>query len=113
MTELPKQFKYIEKAEKATFVWAKDNNIKLYKIEFIVPFLLEDKSLCVYLFFETDNILDIYSKDGTEERVKEYYLKSLREMSYPNDYLDQIEFIIDSNENVQTNYDGSYFARLR
>ena len=113
MKGLPEQFDYIEKAEKVTSAWAKENNIALYRIEFIVPFVLADKSLSVWLFFETDKILDQYSKDGTIEKTKEYYLKSLKEINYPENYLNQVEFIIDSNENVQEKFDGSYFARLR
>ena len=113
MKELPKQFDYIEKAEKVTSEWAKENNIALFRIEFIVPFVLADKSLSVWLFFETENIIDQYAKDGTIEKTKNYYLKSLKEIHYPEAYLNQVEFIIDSNQNVQQNYDGSYFARLR
>jgi len=51
--ELPIHFDYIEKAEKLTFEWAKKEHINLFKIEYIVPFVLTDISLEVWLFFDS------------------------------------------------------------
>ncbi len=111
--ELPIHFDYIEKAEQLTFEWTKANNIKLFKIEFIVPFVLTDISLQVLLFFDTDKTLSEYDADGTTQLVKEKYLDSLIQLDYPKKYLNEVSFIIDTDENVQKNYQGSYFARLR
>lgn len=111
--ELPIHFDYIEKAEQLTFEWTKTNNIKLIKIEFIVPFVLTDISLQVWLFFDTDKTVSEYEADGTTQLVRQKYLDSLTQLDYPKDYLNEVSFIIDSDENVQKNYEGSYFARLR
>jgi hypothetical protein len=111
--ELPIHFGYIEKAEQLTFEWTKLNDIKLFRIEFIVPFVLTDKSLEVYLFFDTNKNLSEYETNGTTELVKQKYLDSLIELDYPNDYLKEVSFIIDTDENVQKNFEGSYFYRLR
>jgi hypothetical protein len=111
--ELPIHFDYIEKAEQLTFEWTKTENIKLFKIEFIVPFVLTDISLEVWLFFDSNKTVSEYETDGTTELVKQKYLDCLTQLDYPSDYLNQVSFIIDSDENVQKNYQGSYFYRLR
>lgn len=111
--EMPIHFDYIEKAEQLTFEWTKTNNIKLFKIEFIVPFVLTDISIDVYLFFDTDKNTNKYEADGTTELVKQKYLDYLNQLDYPKNYLNEVRFTVDSDENVQKNYGGSYFYRLR
>lgn len=111
--ELPIHFEYIEKAGQLTFEWAKDNNFNLFQIEFIVPFVLTNKSLEVWLFFDTDKTVDEYDLNGTTQLVKQKYLDCLTELDYPKDYLDEVHFVVDSDENVQKNYEGNYFYRLR
>ena len=111
--EMPLQLDYIEKAEGLTLEWTKANNIKLFQIEFIVPFVLTDISLQVFLFFDNNKILKKYEEDGTVQIVKQKYLDSLIQLDYPNDYLNEVCFEIDTDENVQKNFGGSYFARLR
>ena len=111
--ELPIHFDYIEKAEQLTFEWTKANNIKLFKIEFIVPFVLTDISLQVWLFFDSDKTMNEYETNGTTQLVKQKYLDSLIQLDYPKNYLSEVSFIIDTDENVQKNYGGSYFGRLR
>ena len=111
--EMPLQLGYIEKAEQLTLEWTKTNNIKLFQIEFIVPFVLTDISLQVLLFFDTNKILDDYKADGTVELVKQQYLNNLILLDYPKNYLNEVTFEIDTDENVQKEFGGSYFARLR
>jgi len=110
--DLPIHFDYIEKAQQLTFHWTKNNNVKLFKIEFIVPFVLTDISLQVLLFFDTNKILGDYEADGTVELVKQKYLDSLIQLDYPKNYLNDVSFEIDTDENVQKDFGGSYFARL-
>jgi len=111
--ELPKQFDFIDKAKKSTTDWAKENNIQLFKIEFVVPFVLTDKSLSVWLFLDTDDRVKEYENNGTTEKVKTQFIQSLKELNYPTDYLNKVDFVVDSDENVKTNFEGSYFYRLR
>jgi len=111
--ELPKQFDFIDKAEKATASWAAENNIQLFKVEFVVPFVLTDKSLSVWLFFDTDDSVREYGINGTTERIKNQFMKFLNDMNYPADYLDKVVFFVDSDENVKTNFEGNYFYKLR
>jgi hypothetical protein len=111
--ELPRQFEFIEKAQNATMEWAKVNNIQLFKIEFVVPFVLTDKSLSVWLFFDTNDRVKEYENNGSTKKVKQQFLQFLKNSNYPNDYLGEVDFLVDSDENVKTNYEGSYFNRLR
>ena len=93
--------------------WAKNENIHIFQIEFIIPFVLSDKSLVVYLFFDTNQRMMEYNSNQTTENVKQKFIDILKKLDYPNDYLPQVSFVIDTDENVRENYDGSYFGRLR
>jgi len=109
----PIQLDFVDRVSDQTIEWAKKSNISLHNIETVVPFVTSDKDLDVWLFFDTDEIVKIYEKNGTTEKVKKEYLQSLEDLKYPNDYLDQVTFHLDSHENVVKNYEGSYFYRLR
>jgi hypothetical protein len=111
--ELPKQLDFIDKAEQVMMQWAKENNIELYKVDFVVPFVLTDKSLTVWLFFDTDDRVEEYKNNATIERVKNQFIKCLKDLYYPPDYLTQVDFVVDSDENVKTNFEGNYLYRLR
>lgn len=43
----------------------------------------------------------------------EKFLAILAENGYPADWLADTSFEVDSHENVERNFDGSYFYRLR
>ena len=111
--ELPRQFDFIDKAENATTDWAKENSIQLFKVEFVVPFVLTNKSLSVWLFFDTNDRVKEYENNGTTEKVKSQFNNFLRDINYPTDYLNEVDFFVDSDENVKANFEGSYFYRLR
>ena len=111
--DLPIQFDFIDKAKQSTTDWAKQNNIQLFKIEFVVPFVLTDKNLSVWLFFDTDERVKEYENNGTTDKVKTHFIQSLKDINYPTDYLNEVDFFVDSDENVKTNFEGSYFYRLR
>ena len=111
--ELPIQFSFIEKAEKLILNWTIENKIILKKIEHIVPFILSDKSLSVWFFFDNEITKNNYEKNGTNESVKTKYLEILKTLNYPSEYLREVTFEIDTDENVTKNYEGSYFYRLR
>ncbi len=109
----PIQLDFVDRARDQTIEWAAKSNIALHKIEAVVPFVISDKDLVVWLFFATEKIVKEYEKNGTIEKVKEVYLRTLEGIKYPSDYLNLVTFYIDSHENVVKNYEGSYFYRLR
>ena len=111
--ELPIQFNHIDKAKKLMLEWTKEININLHNIEYVVPFILSDKCLSVWFFFDNDHTKSNYEKNGTNDLVKTKYLEILKKLNYPSDYLNEVTFEIDSDENVTKNYEGNYFYRLR
>ena len=111
--ELPKQFDYIKKAETLLMTWATANDVKLFRVEFVVPFGLTDKSVTVWLFFDTEEVVAAYEANGITQKVKDQYLIFLNELDYPEDYLEEVSFYVDSDEHVKEYYQGSYFYRLR
>jgi len=111
--ELPIQLDYVDRVKKIMIDWARQNKICLKTIECVVPFVLTDKSLSVWVFYDTNQIKDEYEKNGTNEVVKNKYLNLLTELNYPKEYLTEVSFFIDSDENVKENYEGNYFYRLR
>lgn len=111
--ERPIQLNFTDDAISQTLDWAKSVNIELHTIETVVPFTTNDNSLSVWIFFDTNAAMKKYRHDGTEEKVKQQYLTILKNLGYPPDYLNQVKFIVDSHENVERNFEGSYFYRLR
>ena len=117
MTEIPAarkdQFDAIERARKETLTWTATQRIPLHRIEFIVPFVETDFSLDVWLFFDTDDTLAAVRGDGRHAVVEQTFLAALIATGYPPDWLEKVVFSSDSHENVERNFEGSYFYRLR
>ncbi|MEP4531624.1 MAG: hypothetical protein ABJ004_00970 [Cyclobacteriaceae bacterium] len=111
--ETPIQLDFAETTIKETLEWAKKMNIHLVKIEPVVPFVLTDKEMYLWLFMDTDDRITEYEQSGTIEQIKKHISENLAEHGYQNDYLEKVFFRIDSHQNVVENYEGSYFYRLR
>jgi hypothetical protein len=111
--DLPLQYSFINKAKDALLKWAEGENFGIYQIEFVVPFLPSDKDLSVWLFYQSDDMVKRYADAGTTAIVEARFVDIMRDLGYPEDYLSQITFQIDSHENVVANFEGSYFYRLR
>jgi hypothetical protein len=111
--EKPIQLDFVDNAKRLTIDWARSLNIGLHNIETVIPFILDDKELSVWLFFETVELKKKYESDTTIDKVKEKYLTILQESKYPADYLEHVSFVVDTHENVLKNFEGSYFYRLR
>jgi hypothetical protein len=112
-SDKPKQLEFADTSKKLLIDWAKRGNINLINVDFVIPFVLTDKSMSVWLFFDTDKNIQKFEQTGITKMVKDKYLNILSELDYPEDYLSEVTFIIDSEENVKQNYEGSYFYRLR
>jgi hypothetical protein len=110
---LPLQLAFVDRVKKLMLDWTKQKEIRLHTVDCIVPFVLTDKSISVWLFYDTDKTKSDYEINGTNDIVKNQYLHLLTELNYPTDYLQEVTFFIDSDENVIKNYEGSYFYRLR
>lgn len=111
--KLPLQLEFVGRLKKSMIEWAEQKKIRLQTIEYVIPFVLTDKSLSIWLFYDTNQTKNSYEDDGTHEEVKNKCLNFLMEFNYPKDYLKEVNFFTDSDENVKENYEGSYFFRLR
>ena len=78
-----------------------------------MPFVETDFSLGVWLFFDTDDNLAAVREDGRSSTVERTLLAALADTAYPPEWLTIVEFSSDSHENVERNYEGSYFYRRR
>ena len=117
MTRIPAarkvQFDAIGRARKETLRWAGAQRIPLHRIEFIVPFVDTDFSLDVWMFYDTDDNLAAVRGDGRCAAVEQAFLAALTTIGYPPDWLENVVFSSDSHENVERNFEGNYFYRLR
>jgi hypothetical protein len=113
MTNLPYQFQFTDKAETQILQWAVENEIQLVKVEYVVPFVLEDKDLEVWLFLDTDIRFMNYKNNGTSKKIETEFLRILKSLDYESQYLDAVNFHFDTKENIDKDYKGSYYNRLR
>jgi hypothetical protein len=79
----------------------------------VVPFVETDFTLSVWLFYDTDRNVADFDRDGTTARMQQEFLSILGADGYSAAWLPDVTFSVDSYENVQRNYQGSYFYRLR
>ena len=85
------------------------NGIK--RIEHVVPFVDGDYSLSVWAFYATDE--DMQKGSSVEESFRSDYVSALRNHGYDPAWLGKVGFVFDSIENVDTNFEGSLFYRMR
>ena len=107
------QFRFIEVARERLMNAAQARGIPLVRVEFLVPFVAEDFSLSTWLFYDTDASVAAREADGTTGTLQDEFVASLRALGYPDRWASEIDFCIDSHENVVRSYEGSYFYRLR
>lgn len=96
-----------------TLEWARMRGIPVHRIEYVATFRDWDDGTGVWVFYGTDEQLARAEADGTSDRVKARILDALERFNYPFQSHPNIVFAFDSDENVQANFEGSYFLRLR
>jgi hypothetical protein len=69
--------------------------------------------LGVWIFFPTDDDLNQHIRSGATEAIEADFRNILKQLKYPFRRFPRVGFVFDSDENVQKNYEGSYFYRLR
>lgn len=107
------QFKIIEAARTRMFDRAQTLGIPLHVIEYVVPFVPTDFSLNVFFFLKTDQQVREARSAKRQGEMSAEFVKILRSLGYSEEWLTQISFEFDSDENVQRHYQGSYFHRMR
>jgi len=107
------QFAIITKAREEILKWAEGAGISLFRVEFVVPFVKDDPGLWVWLFYGKDVEVKVNDQNGISDQVSQQFLKILSGLECPAELMNEVGFTFDSDENVQNNYEGSYFYRLR
>lgn len=107
------QFRFIETARERLISGAHARGIPLVRVEFLVPFVTDDFSLSTWLFYDTDANAAAREADGTTATLQDEFVAALRMLGYPERWAGEIDFRVDSHENVVRSYEGSYFYRLR
>ena len=107
------QFRIIESARKGILDWASEHKIPLHCVEFVVPFVPSDMGLTVWLFYESNSQLHSEEAIDWSRSLQTAFLSILREHDYPEECVNELQFAFDSDENVQSDYEGNYFYRLR
>ncbi len=107
------QFEYIENARHTILSWARSQQIPLHRVEYVVPFVDMDFSLSAWLFFETDDQLRQQRTIRRLATIKNTFKGILQSLGYAPEWIREIGFVFDSHENVERNYEGNYFYRLR
>jgi hypothetical protein len=100
-----KEWAMFEKAENQAKKWAQANNVTIH-----YTFFLDHKRgpSEVFVFYKTDEEVARYEENGVTEKIKSFFFSIFE--GYKKE---GITIIIDSDENVQNNYEGSYFFRFR
>ena len=106
-------FKIIGKAKSKLLGWARRREVPIHRIVQVASFEEGSKTLSVFVFYERDTDVMRCSEDGTSESIKGQYLTMLKKLRYPFDKFPKIYFTFDSHEQVEREYEGSYFFRTR
>jgi hypothetical protein len=108
-----KQFRHLGEARDRLLVWAGNNDVPLVRVEFVVPFVESDFDVAVWLFYDSAANVARCAASGTTDEAEHQLLSILADDGYPADWLAGTSFYVDSHENVERNFEGSYFYRLR
>lgn len=108
-----KQFSLLELAKARLLQCTERQALPLHRAQFVVPFGDEDFDLEVWLFLEKDRDVKKLKRDGTLDALQRHFITILRDLDYPQEWLDAVRFQTDSHQNVERNYEGNYFYRMR
>ena len=103
----------IEKAREALVQFAHARDIVVHSVEYVATFEDWDSRLGVFIFFPKDSDLRAHAKSGATTILEKEFKAILLKLEYPFDKFPDVYFEFDSDENVQKNYEGNYFFRLR
>ncbi|MEO9503259.1 hypothetical protein [Nonlabens ulvanivorans] len=104
--------KSVKKTDQEFIADCKKNGVLIFKIQHVITWEQWDDGIGVYIFTKTNKELNGLSKTDIKN-LKTEYLSGLKRNNYPFDKFPNIVFEFDSHQNVQENYEGSYFYRLR
>jgi hypothetical protein len=106
-------YKIIDRAKAALIEWARERAIPLHTVEYVAAFEPWSDRLSVWVFYETDAQTKEYETNGVSKQIEARHLGLLQQLRFPFKQFPKVDFTFDSHENVERNFEGSYFYRLR
>ncbi len=67
----------------------------------------------IHLFYQQDNQIDAAEKSGLTNRIRSAVIEELERVGRGERSSIQVQVSVDSHENVEKNFNGNYFLRLR
>lgn len=86
------------------------NECPLYEF-YIIPQL--DVNFRSYVFFEKNSDIEKCRGEGIFQQIEDFVYEKLETLGRGNRQETTVAFEYDSNENVEANYEGDYFFRMR
>ena len=68
---------------------------------------------CKNVFFEKNSDIEKCKKEGIFQQIEDFVFEKLEIFGRGNRQETTVAFEYDSNENVEANYEGDYFLRMR
>lgn len=112
-SERSKQFRLISASRKRVLRWARSEAVPLEHIEYVVPFVATDFGLSAWLLYTTQLHVQSFQHDGTSRRVEDHLRQALAEVGYPAAWLSLVECRFASKEEVDRDYQRSYYNYVR
>ena len=106
-------FEAIEGARIEFLAWAQANGIPINRVEFVATFQDWDDGIGVWIFYDRNKDLVERNENGLSDEIKSKFMGCLERNDYPFADFPNVIYVFDSHENVQENYKGNYFYRLR
>ena len=103
----------ISRAREALLELEASKGISIHEVLVNATFEKWDDGIGVWIFFPSDDDLKQHAKSGAIEAIEADFRNILKQLKYPFRRFPRVGFVFDSDENVQKNYEGSYFYRLR
>ena len=107
------QFRFIEAGRKRLMQSARARGIRLEHVEFNVPFVEDDFGLSTWLFYSTREDATAYAQDGTSEELQRQLRTELTAVGYPSEWLPLVDCRFASKQEVDEEYDGSYYYYVK
>ncbi len=103
--------KSVTRTETEFINWCENQEIKIFKIHYVITWEEWSDGIGVYIFVKTNEELE--KIEDKKYQLENKYKEFLEKNNYPFNKFPNVVFEFDSDENVENNYEGNYFYRLR
>jgi hypothetical protein len=108
-----KHFAIIKLARARTVEFTESIGAPLVELTYVASFENFSRRIEPWFFYQTDEQIPICESNGTSGRLRDFLKQTLIELDYSFEAFPEVVFHFDSKQNLDANYHGSYFLRLR